>query len=315
MIQATSVFPELQKQGFKVCVNTTPKGLDVLRNNPHVDEFLIQEDGQVEPKDLDRYWAYLSGKFDKFFILSESVEGSLLALPGRRQFRWNNEFRRLVMNVDYLKGTHAICGVPYRPAPAFYRSNKERKWAKSFRDKLGRKNFIIMLSIAGSSVHKVYPHINTVLARLFHLHKDIKVIMVGDDLSSVVEYPWRQEKRVIKKCGKWTIRESLSMAKECDLVVGPETGVMNAVSFEQMPKVLMLSHSSKENIGGSWINTSVVEPTTDCHPCHQLHYGFNTCNRDEETGTARCAASIDPETIHNIIEMYHTDWFIERKAA
>jgi ADP-heptose:LPS heptosyltransferase len=294
MIQMSSILPELKKQGYKVCVNTTPKGQEILRNDPNIDEFFVQEDNQVPNKELDRYWAYLAGKFEKFICLSESVEGALLAMPGRKEFRWAKEFRDMVMGVNYLEGIHALSGVPFHPAPKFYRSAAEKKWSSKYRAKLGLNNFVIMWSIAGSSVHKIYPHMNTVMARMLHQYKDVKFILVGDHLSSVVEYHWTNEKRVIRKCGKWSIRESLSMAKECDLVIGPETGVMNAVSFEAMPKILLLSHSSRENIGKHWKQTAQIEPTTDCYPCHQLHFGFDTCQRDEETGTAKCAASIDP---------------------
>lgn len=304
MIQMSSVLPGLKQQGYQVCINTTPKGMEILRNDPHIDEFFIQEDDQVPNKELDRYWAYLSGKFDKFIMLSESVEGALLAMPGRRAFRWNKEFRHLIMNVNYLEGTHAIAGVPFNPGPRFYRSSKERKWSKDYRNKLGKKNFVIMWSIAGSSVHKVYPHMNTVMARLLHLHKNVKFILVGDHLSSMVEYHWTKESRVIRKCGKWSIRESLAMAKECDLIIGPETGVMNAVGFEPMPKILMLSHSSSDNIGKHWLNTSQLDPDVGCYPCHQLHFGFDTCRRDEETGTAMCAASIDPEDVFVLAEKF-----------
>lgn len=303
MLQMSSVLPGLKEQGYTVCVNTEPSGLEIVRNDPHIDEFLIQEKNQIPNADLWKFWALLSSKFEKFVILSESVEGSLLALPGRRAYRWPQEFRRMVMNVNYMEATHAIAGVPFNPAPKFYPSKQEKGWAVKYRAKLGLKNTVIMWSIAGSSVHKVYPHIDMVIARVLHEHENVRFILVGDELSSIIEYDWRNEKRVIRKCGKWSIRESLSMAQQCDMVIGPETGVMNAVSFEAMPKVLMLSHSSKDNIGKHWVNTHQLIPDgVDCYPCHKLHYGFATCNRDEETGTAKCAAATDPEKIIEIIK-------------
>lgn len=303
MIQTSSVLPGLKAQGYRVCVNTEQIGMDIIRNDPHIDEFLIQEKDHVPNEKLWNYWSWLSGKFDKFVIMSECVEGSLLAFPGRRAYRWNKEFRDLVMNVDYLQGMHAIAGVPYVPQPRFYRSKAETEWAERYRAKLGLNNFVLMWSIAGSSVHKVYPHMDMVMARLLHLYPNIRIVLVGDELSSIVEYDWRNEKRVIRKCGKWSIRESLSFALECDMVVGPETGVMNAVSFEGMPKALLLSHSSAANIGGSWVNTTPLAPEgVDCHPCHKIHYGFDTCCRDEETGAALCAAAISPDRVFDCIE-------------
>jgi ADP-heptose:LPS heptosyltransferase len=298
MIQTSSVLPGLKRQGFHVCVNTTPKGLDVLRNDPNIDEFLIQQDNQVPPKELDDFWFQIYNSFEKHINLSESVEGSLLALQGRHQWNWPKEFRDMVMNVDYLVGMHAIAGVPNSPAPRFYTNSKERKWAKTFRDKLGRKNFTIMWSVAGSSVHKIYPHMDEVIHQTLVEHPDVRFILVGDELSKIGEVNFESHPKVVCKSGRWEIRETLSMALECDMVIGPETGILNVVSFESMPKGLILSHSSKKNIGGSWKNTKVFEPqNTECYPCHKLHFGFDTCNRDEISGCAACAASINPAYI------------------
>lgn len=315
MIQTSTLFKGLREQGYKICINTTPMGFEILRNDPNIDEFLLQNNDHVPNKELSAYWAYLSGKFDKFISLSESIEASLIALPGRRAYRWKKEFRHLVMDVNYLEGQHAIAGTPFKPCPKFYRSKKERKWAEKYRQKLGRGSFVIMWSIAGSSVHKVYPHMDQVMAQMLHAHKNVKFVLVGDKLGQIIEYDWRKEKRVIRKSGKWTIRESLSMAKECDLVIGPETGVMNAVSFEPMPKILILSHSSINNIGKHWLNTyQAVPEDCECYPCHKIHYGFDTCERDEETGTSKCAASINPELLSGRMSLFIKECK-ERQAA
>ena len=58
--------------------------------------------------------------------------------------------------------------------------------------------------------------------------------------------------------------------------------------------------SSKENLSKHWNNTTTLEPEyyeDFCFPCHKLHYGFNTCHRDDATGGAMCASNIKPETI------------------
>ena len=298
MIQTSSVLPGLKEQGFHVCVNTTPKGLDILRNDPHVDEFLIQEDGWVPVHELDDFWLHINKSFEKHINLSESVEGSLLALQGRHQWNWATAFRDMVMNVDYLEGMHAIAGVPYHPAPKFYPNNKEKKWAKKWRDKMGRGNFVVMWSIAGSSVHKIYPFQDIAMAECLARNPRVKFVLVGDYISTIGEVGWEKEPRVQCKSDKWKIRETLSAALECDMIIGPETGILNVVSYEPMPKGLILSHSSPCNIGGSWHNTEVFEPhNTECWPCHKLHFGFNTCTRDEATGAAACAASIEPSEI------------------
>ena len=301
MIQMSSILPGLKEQGLYVVVGTTEAGMEVVKNDPHVDEFFIQDNDQVPNNELSKYWHKVKEHCHKFVNLSESVEGSLLAIEGRRQFYWKKAFRHLVMGVDYLEATHAIAGVPNNYAPKFYPNKQEEKWGAKYRRKLGNNKFVIMWSVAGSSVHKVYPYMDEVFARLLHTYPDIRIIVVGDLLSSVAEIGWEKEKRIIRKCGKWSIRESLAMAQRCDLVVGPETGVLNAVSFEDVPKILMLSHSSRENIGGSWVNTDAIEPLSECHPCHKIHYGWHTCNRDENTGTAKCASSISIDRVYDSI--------------
>lgn len=303
MVQLASILPVLKEQGYHICINTTPKGHYILQNDPNVDEFFLQETDQVPNQELGDYGDYLAKSFERFICLHECLEGSLLAMPGRRQHAfWTQEFRHLIMNVDYLEALHAAAQVPFKPAPRFCPSNKEKKWADKYRNKLGKNNFVIMWSIAGSSVHKVYPHMDEVLNSLLERHPDAIIVMVGDVWSKIGEVNYEKNPRVKCKSGRWSIRESLTFAKYCDVVVGPETGVMNAVSFEEVPKILMLSHSTPVNIGNSWLNTNVIEPEADCYPCHTLHYGFDTCTRDEETGTSACAASIPPGLIVEIIE-------------
>ena len=50
----------------------------------------------------------------------------------------------------------------------------------------------------------------------------------------------------------------------------------------------------------NWKNTKAFEPSVEdcpCFPCHKMHFGFNTGNRDEETGGAMCAVKTRPEPL------------------
>ena len=300
MMQISSIFPGLKEQGFIVTVNTTPSGMEMLKHDPNIDDFFIQDDDQVVNAELGFYWDKLSKCFDKFIMLSESIEGSLLAVPERRESAWHPDFRRMVMGtVDYLEATHAIAEVPLPPRVKFYPSEEEKAFAKKNRAVFGSSSFIILWALSGSAVHKVWPHMDAVIARLLIGYQNMKIVLVGDNLCQVLEYGWKKEKRIIRKSGKWDIRHTLAFAEECDLVIGPETGVMNAVSMLDMPKILMLSHSSPANIGSNWINTVVVEPEdTPCYPCHTLHRGFSyLCPQDERHGCATCAENISPDVI------------------
>lgn len=303
LIQASSVFPALKDLGYSVTVNTTERGYQIIRNDPNVDCILEQKTDQVPNDLLGEYWNKISSQFDLFVNLSESVERSLLSIQGDRSWNWHKSFRDLIMNVDYLDAVHAIAGVPNAPKrPKFYPSNRETEKMGAYRRKLGLKNKVILWALSGSSVHKYYPGMDQVIANIMIGHPDTIIVMVGDEACKILEWSWKNEPRVKRKSGRWSIRETLSFIQFCDVIVGTETGVMNAASFEPMKKVLMLSHSSPLNIGGSWLNTDVITPKDcDCYPCHKLHYGWNTCCYDEVSGGALCAAKTDPDSVYRAI--------------
>jgi len=221
----------------------------------------------------------------------------LLALPGRPEYKWRNQKRHQKMNRDYFAQMHRIANVPLPPRPLFCPTDKEIDRAEKFLP----DGFNIMWSLSGSSVHKAWPYTDQVIAQLL-MDTDVNIIFVGDELCKLLEDAWENEPRVYQTCGEMDIRDTLTLARLVDMVVGPETGVLNCVAFEEIPKVLMLSHSSPVNIGGTWTNTEVITPRgVDCYPCHKLHYSFDTCNRDENTGGAMCAANIKPERVYKAI--------------
>jgi hypothetical protein len=120
-------------------------------------------------------------------------------------------------------------------------------------------------------------------ARILLQYPDAKIVTVGNEFSSLLEAGWENEPRIITKSGKWRIRDTLSFALECDMVIGPETGVMNAVSMADLPKILFLSHSSPENLSKHWVNCHALTPENcPCHPCHKMIYGWEYCSRKSE---------------------------------
>lgn len=88
----------------------------------------------------------------------------------------------------------------------------------------------------------------------------------------------------------------MAFAQVCDLVIGGETGMLNAVSFESVPKIVTLSHSSENNLTRDWVNcTSLAPENTPCFPCHRLHYGWEFCHKgykDGQVAGALCQVNI-----------------------
>ncbi len=295
LIQMSSILPGLKEQGFHVTVYTTARGRDVVKFDPNIDEFYIQGTDQVPNHELADFWDWEAPKYDRWINLSESVEGSWLGLPGRTNHRWPQSVRAKYMDANYFEFAHDLAEVPMPPKPKFYPTEDERKWATAERARIGG-NKLILYALSGSSVHKVWPWMDQLFARMLITYPDCRIVTLGDTLSEMLECGWENETRVIKKSGKYSIRETLALLDVADLVIGPETGVLNAAGHMDVPKIIFLSHSSANNLTKYWKNTWAMEPVnTHCYPCHQMHYGFDHCTREESTGVALCQANIGIE--------------------
>lgn len=298
MLQAASILPGLKKQGFHVTMMTTPKGQEIVKHDPNIDDWYIQDTDQVPNEELYPFWKEQAKRFDRFINLSESIEGTMLGIPGRSNHAWPHDVRHRMLNKNYFDFTADLAGVDFKPCKMFYPTEEE---ASRCKESVGN-SFSILWSLAGSSIHKFTPHQDAVLARIMLEMPDAKVFLVGDEACQLLEQGWENEPRVVKLSGKIGIRETLALAQAVDLVVGPETGVLNSVAHEPNAKVILLSHSSKKNLTQHWYNTSSLTPVdTPCYPCHRLHYSTEFCDVDEQTGTALCMRNISAAAIWQAI--------------
>lgn len=305
MIMASSILPGLKRQGYHITINTTPEGHNILREDPHVDAFLLQDRNQLPKQALPAYWSFLKKKYDRLINLSESVEGTFLTLPDRPPATWPHELRHNMLNRNYLDFAHMLAGVSDKPEPKFYPTAKETKWAMKEKEHIGKGGKVISWVLSGSSVHKAWPFMDSVIARILIEFPDAKIVLNGEELGQMLEAGWQEEPRVIKKAGKWSIRESLAFAEVADLVIGPETGVLNAVCTLNVPKIIFLSHSSIENLTRDWVNCESLTPENcECYPCHMMHYNSEHCHMDKETGTAECQSKISPAVVWQAVERF-----------
>lgn len=304
LMQASSVFAGLKKQGYHVTLMTSRPGSDVVMHDPNIDSFMLLDKDQIPNADLVHFWKHQAKKYDKFVNLSESVEGTWLALNGRTQHEWSPSVRHRHMNVNYVEFQHQLAGVPHDPQVKFFATAEEKAWAYKQRARMGE--YVILWSLAGSSVHKTWAGLDSVLASLMLEFKNVEVVLCGGPEAQILEAGWEKEPRVHLTCGKWSIRQSLAFMQVADMIVGPETGVLNAAANEPMPKIVFLSHSSHENLTRDWVNVQPLQSSgTKCKgrgdneapACHILHYGWSHCTKDEETGTAQCQKDIPVEEV------------------
>lgn len=290
LIQCSPVFRLLKEQGYHVTVNCSDYGVDVLKNNPYIDRLAVQRRDLVPGKDLKEYWDDMAKGFDLFVNLTGCVEDSLL-IPDARFFIASEElqkkapqesdlaifeavvkdFRKRVGDSNYYDAHLEKAGLPQRGLNGeLYFSDAEEIPAKDFRMRHKNK-FLIMWSLAGSSYHKWYPWFHKVVEDVLVKIPESLVISVGDEACQLMERS--ESMRYIPRAGRWKLRQSLVMTKYVDLVIGCETGILNAAGCFPTPKITLLSHSKHENLCKYWKNDYCLAPeNTFCHPCHMLHY-------------------------------------------
>lgn len=297
LVQASSVLPGLKAEGYHITLYTAPRGYEVVQHDPNVDAFVIQDPDQVPIHELGQFWRFLKGRHSRFVNLSETVEGTLLAIPGRAMHEWPHALRHALLDVNYLEVVHAVAGVPFPPRQKFYATDMEIAWAKKERQKMdGTK--VILWTLSGSSIHKTWPYLDQIVARILVKEPEARIVLVGDESCKLLERGWELEPRVVRRSGDWSIRQTLAFIDQADLLVGPETGVMNAAGLHPVPKITTLSHSSSENLTKHWKNcVSLTPKATPCYPCHQLHFGSEFCPRDEKEGTAKCQSDISADVM------------------
>jgi len=302
MLQAANVLPALRRQGYRVTMMTTPRGQEVLREDPHIDDWFIQDPDQVPNHWLPEFWAHVSKRFTRFVNLCESVEGTLIAMPGRANHAWPFSVRHATMNRNYLEFTSELAQVPYRNDSRFYPTPEETEAARA---RLLPGGLNVVWALSGSACHKFYPGQDVVMARILLEYPECRIFLVGDEACKLLEQGWENEERVVRLSGELAIRDTLALAKAADCVIGCETGVLNAVAFEPNRKVVLLSHSSPENLTKHWQNTAALTPvSTRCYPCHRLHYSWDHCQQDEETGAAACQREIHPGDVFTALDVF-----------
>ena len=312
LLQLSSVCAGLKEQGYHVTLYTSKH--DVILHDPNIDAFYIQDTDQVPNHLLGEFWNYQAAKYDKWVNLSESVECSFLSVPGKTTHRWPPAMRHRYMNHNYLEAAHLIAGVPHVPRVRFYPTETEREWAKKERQKLGGAP-LVLWALTGSSVHKTWGGLDKTIASILLEFPLSHVVLVSGADGAILEAGWENEPRVKCRSGVYEIRQTMALLEQVDVMIGPETGVMNAACCMSMPKVVFLSHSTHENLTRDWTNTySVASVATNCPgrgnneapACHMMHYDWTFCKQFKEeghpqAGTAQCQADIDGEAAWEII--------------
>ncbi len=305
-VMITPVLRQLKKDGYHITVNVSEMGTKVLLHNPNIDRWLIHNTDSIPMDELPKHWESMSKNYDKFVNLSGVVEQSLLKHPKQSEYYLPKEERHEICNKNYIDHHMEIAGYPEIKGelPELFFTKEEHNWAKKMRRKyLGK--YWVLWSLAGSSYHKAYPFTEYVATEFLDNHPDAVMWTVGDNLCKVWEWDHPRTKCM---SGELDIRKSMLLCQYVDVVIGTETGVLNAASCWDTPKIIILSHSSEENLSKYWINVINLHADVQCYPCHQLHYEAGSCPSNKMMAEIPiCMSGLGGKRVLNSMEILYNE--------
>jgi ADP-heptose:LPS heptosyltransferase len=303
-IIASSILPGLKDQGYHVVFNTQETGHSILSNNPHIDEFLLQDKEQIPNEELPGWWMFLKDRYKRVINLSGTMEQAICTMPGTPDFTWPRAVREKYRGANYYEFLHDMAEVPMPVRSEFFPTREETKIAERKLRKIGEEKFVIMWVLSGSAVHKRVPQVPEVMDYILK-DPNVHVIFVGDEFCKVLEESWSNHQQVTCTSGEWSIRETLTMTQHVDLVIGPETGVVQLAGIQGTPTVVLLSHTSEDTLCRYWKDyMALVAEGCECHPCYRQHYTRDYCDVDDEVPAARCIREIPAGRIIHAIDGY-----------
>ena len=243
--------------------------------------------------------------FDKVINLCGSIEGSLLFEYGaQKEYFYTKEERHKLANVNYYDRTMELGGYPEIKGVKgeLYISDIEKSLIELFKKK-HTGYFKILWQVRGSSEHKIYPYTCDIVDDLVEEYNDIRVFLVGGKETQVLDWVHPN----IRNCiGKWNERQALIMTSAADLVISPESGILNAAGCFDTPKIGLLTHSTKENLTKYFTNDYSIEADCECAPCHRLVHKRAECKTGGEFMFPICMErGIPKEKVKNqILELY-----------
>jgi ADP-heptose:LPS heptosyltransferase len=325
---AASTLRPLKRLGYKTEVITSPSAGAVYLHNPFLDKLTVKADGDIKGN-WQEWFALRAKEYDIFANLSHSCERRHALNVNDTAFWWRQDYRRKFCAGSYLESAHDIVGVPYDFGPLYHPTEEERARASRTRDEQIENRYVTWV-ISGSRVDKVYPWASMVIPRIIK-ELGVSVLLVGAgpkqfEYAKQIETDVRRSNSALKglhlamtpetgtvspdgramdKGGTmdWSLRRSLAQVLASDVVISPDTGMAWAVAFEPMPKIIMVSHASAENITKHWVNTVTLTPDKNrvpCWPCHRLHDTIDTCVPNKDGGQA--AACISDTSVEKLIE-------------
>jgi ADP-heptose:LPS heptosyltransferase len=309
VIIASSIFEGLKNKGFSVDFLCVEEMAEVVEHDPNLSNVLTLKKTPEGTESVIAFFKTQALVYDEVFHLSETIERMLLFRNNCLQFYWPDEARRAFANRSYLELVHEFASVPPPYQPGFWATDAETMQAKSYIENWGGGR-VIAIQALGSNFDKLFPFMDVVATKLLTI-PDVRIMVLANGRRShEVAFCEAMHRHIESEHGKTDrvrfalnkpLRWALTFARQADVLIGPDTGMMWSVAANRhVGKVLLLSHASPENITKHWVRTATLhadQTKVSCWPCHKLHDDQSTCRIDPVTKAASCISNIHPAAV------------------
>jgi ADP-heptose:LPS heptosyltransferase len=167
--------------------------------------------------------------------------------------------------------------------PSINLTNEELQWAKEIFNKYGLNNAkpIIGFNCSASAKQKKWPaeYFGYVASALKKKYPNLAVISFGDNSDRAdadIAHHVAGNVDWVEGTGLWTIRESLAILKQCDLVISGDTSSMHMAAALGVKTIGIFGQTSPNRLAPTYNGGMVVVPEMPCHPCYKDKY--KNCN-------------------------------------
>lgn len=316
-IQASACLKYLERD-FNVDWLCSPSSIPIIEHNPRISRIIRYTPDSIPLDRLDEYYKFLSTDYDRTVVLSGSVEGQYLKAYPHPDYYWCMAKRRKNTDGNFIEEQIRTCG--YTPEGGdvgeLYFGSEDVVTAKNIRRELKNK-WIIMWALAGSSIQKGYLHLQRVMEAVFKAIPESVLFLIGSK-EEALRLSWADPRVINYGLENKRYMTSFALAKFADLVVGPETALLNAAGCFDTPKIAMMTHSSIKNLCATWRNDFSLQAKCWCSPCYYLHkythIWKNVCTLDKYSWhkygkaiPACTAEGFPPQYVFDrIMEVYNT---------
>lgn len=295
---------------YEVHAEINQKGYELFHDDPRFTSLTVCEFEKYPQERLEgllkERWAKIESELkpDKVLNLWRTLETECIAERYMDEFFEDVETRRNIFGeklfYDAIINRCLESGIDIniKSLEGLYFTGEQIEWAEDWR-KSHVNDFVIIMPIAGSCMHKVWPGMPKFTYDILSRYPNAYIYLCGDP--SVSHAQW-DHPRIIKTCEDTPIKQIVLMAKYADYVIGGETGVVVAAGMWGTPKTMLCTASSIKQCCDKQTNDYSVQSSAPCSPCHRAVYTSADCEMMVKQGEDYYPFCIDGFNYDDLID-------------